>query len=140
MPEIEAIFPGAATAASPRSPSGLLVVVGALLVVYAASATTATAAHSAFREDAATFLAGNSGTPGYNIILALISHVFSADLRRGAGSARIWMVTGALYGAALGLSHLIVSNKVSMSQVTAEHKNAIMTIFILRSQSARCVK
>ena len=46
--------------------------------------------------------------PGYNICLALMSHVFGCDLRRGAGSGRLWALTGAMYGVSLGLAHLML--------------------------------
>ena len=49
MPKIRTIFPNAGPGDAARSPTGLLIIVVAMLIVYAASATTATAAHAVFQ-------------------------------------------------------------------------------------------
>ena len=87
---------------------------------------------------AATLLSGSPGSPAYNVVLALVSHVFSADIRRGAGSSRIWMVAGVIYGAALGLAHLMVTNRVDMSGITSHHRDAVMSIFASLTKRSIC--
>ena len=50
----------------------------------------------------------------------------------------LWPVTGSLYGATPGLSHLIVTNRVSMAGVTAAHKDAVMAVFAALTKRKVC--
>eukprot|EP00971_Amphidinium_carterae_P128914 2553019-Amphidinium_carterae.1 len=79
---------------------------------------TAKEANAIFWKYVARILQGNDRTPAYNVCMALMSHVFSADLRRGAGSTRLW-AQARIDGTALGLAHLMVHGKVKTAGVSS---------------------
>ena len=43
-----------------------------------------------------------------------------------------------MYGAVLGLAHLMVNNKVSMVSVTTQHKDAVMSVFTALTKRTVC--
>ena len=105
-----------------------------------AGATTATAAHSAFRSDASGLFMGTATSCAYNIALSLLSHTFSCDLPRGAGSTRAWVAAGAIYGTSMsmGIAHLAVRGDIDLSGVTPSMKDSLMKVFTALTKRSIC--
>ena len=48
------------------------------------------------------------------VVIALLSHLFEVGFREGSGGVRVRQPCGAIYGASLGLAHLLVPKISSM--------------------------